>query len=42
MMAWLREDVRFVQSEGVPIQVQYRFQSAVPYGPAHLNVGINE
>jgi len=41
-MAWLLEDVKFVQSEGVPIQVQSRFQSAVPYGPAHLNVGAYE
>jgi len=41
-MAWLLEDGEFVQSEGVPIQVQTRSQSALPYGPAYLSVSAYE
>jgi hypothetical protein len=42
MMPWLPEDVRFVQSEGLPIQVQSRSQGAVPDGPAYLSVSAYE
>ena len=38
MIVWLRKDVGFVQSEGIPIQVQSGSQSAVPDGPAYLSV----
>ena len=37
-MPWSPEDVSFVHSEGVPIQVQSRTQGAVPAGPAYQSV----
>jgi len=42
MMVWLLEDGKFVQSEGVPIQVQSRSQSALPYDPAYLSLSAYE